>query len=307
MLDWINNAILALADPLLNWLLRLPTDLALVIVAVGTGAIITLARLFTTNQDLLRRCDQDKRRLKELIREAKRQKDKEAVKRYRTTRNMIGMTTMKEEGWPLLAAIVPIAVLGTWCFQRLAFVPPRAGETVSVKAYFPVSAVGELAHVVPQEGLREVSREDSEQQRPWIQEIVNDVPGPDGIANNGIATWKIQAKARPEPYALEIRSKTVTVEKELLVGQPIYSPDVEFYGNDQPIISADRHEAGKAPRPCAGHRLVAPAPVAGGVFPHRHPFGQPDQAADGDPLNRRFNLNHPERFTVVCRRGTTLV
>ena len=37
MLDWINHAILVLADPLLNWLLRLPTDSALVIVAVGTG------------------------------------------------------------------------------------------------------------------------------------------------------------------------------------------------------------------------------------------------------------------------------
>ncbi len=67
MLDWINSTVLALADPLLSWLLRLPTDLALVIVAVGTGAIITFARLLTTNQDLLRRCDQDKKRLKELI------------------------------------------------------------------------------------------------------------------------------------------------------------------------------------------------------------------------------------------------
>jgi uncharacterized membrane protein (DUF106 family) len=238
MLDWVNHAIVALADPLLSWLLRLPTDLALVIVAVGTGAIITLCRPLTSNQDLLRRCDQDKKRLKELIRQAKRQKDKEAVKRYRTTRNMIGMMTMKEEGGPLLAAIVPIAILGTWCFQRLAFVPPRAGETVQVKAYFPVSAVGELAHVVPQEGLREVSREDSGASSRWIQEIEKDVPGPGGIATSGIATWKIQARARPQPYALEIRYKTVTVEKELLVGQPFYSPDVEFYGDGHPITSA---------------------------------------------------------------------
>ncbi len=160
MLDWINNAILALADPVLNWLLRLPADLALVIVAAGTGAILALCRLFTTNQDLLRRCVQDKRRLRELTGEAKRQKDKEAVARYRTTRNTIGMMTMKEEGWPLLAAVVPIALLGTWCFQRLAFVPPPAGQPVSLKARFPVSAVGELAHVVPQEGVREVSGED---------------------------------------------------------------------------------------------------------------------------------------------------
>ncbi len=237
MLAWINNAVVALADPLFNWLLRLPTDVALVIVAVGTAAIITFSRLFTTNQDLLRRCDRDKKRLKELIRAAKREKDKAAVTRYRTTWNMIGVTAMKQEGWPLLAAIVPIAILGTWCFQRLAFVPPRAGETVSVNACFPVSMVGELAHAVPQEGLREVSGEDSGNNGHWIQEIVNDVPGPGGIARNGIATWKIQAKARHEPYALQIRCKTITVKKELLVGQLVYSPDVEFYGNDQPITS----------------------------------------------------------------------
>jgi uncharacterized membrane protein (DUF106 family) len=238
MLDWINNSILALSDPLLNWLLRLPTDLALVIVAVGTGAIITFSRLVTTNQDLLRRCVQDKRRLRELIREAKQQKDKEAVQRYRATRNMIGMKTMKEEGWPLLAAIVPIAILGTWCFQRLALVPPRAGETVSVTAYFPVSAIGALAHIVPQEGVREVSREDSGVGGHWIQEIVQDAPGPGGTASNAVATWKIQAGARPEPYALEIRYKTLSVEKELLVGQPVYAPEVQFYGEGQPILSA---------------------------------------------------------------------
>ena len=30
----------------------------------------------------------------------------------------------------------------------------------------------------------------------------------------------------------------MTVEKELLVGQPFYSPDVEFYGDGHPITSA---------------------------------------------------------------------
>jgi uncharacterized membrane protein (DUF106 family) len=238
MLEWINNAILSLADPLLNWLLRLPADLALAIVAVGTGAIITFSRLPTTNQDLLRRCDQDKKQLKELIRQARRQKDKEAVKRYRTTRNMIGMTTLKQEGWPLLAAIVPIAVLGTWCFQRLAFVPPQAGETVPLTAYFPVSAVGELAHVVPQEGVHEVSHAGSAAQERWIREIVEDRDPVTGVAAGAVAVWNLQADASVQPYRLEIRYKTCTVEKELLVGHPVYSPDVEFYGDDRPVQSA---------------------------------------------------------------------
>ena len=236
MLEWVNNAILAVADPLLGWLLRLPVDLALVIVAVGTGSIITFSRLFTTNQDLLRRCDQDKARLKELIREAKQQKDKNAVTRYRATLNMIGMTTMRQEGWPLLAAILPIAILGTWCFQRLAFVPPKAGETVAISAYFPLSAVGELAHMVPQNGLHEVTQTGSNGHEQWIQEVVKDPESGAGVAAGAVATWHVQADADPEPYRLQIRYKTCTVKKDLRVGQAVYSPAVEFYGN-QPIGS----------------------------------------------------------------------
>ena len=242
MLDWLNNAVLSLADPLLNWLLRLSTDLTLVIVAVGTGAILTLARLLTTNQDLLRRCDQDKERLKELMREAKRQKDREAVKRYRNTRTMIGVTAIRQEGWPLLAAIVPIAILGTWCFQRLAFVPPRAGQSVQLAAYFPVSAVGQVAHLVPQEGLHEVSarresgnpagRANLGGRERWIQEIVEDPGTQPRDPAGAVANWTLQADASEEPYRLQIRYKTCTVQKQLLVGQPVYSPDVEFYGGD---------------------------------------------------------------------------
>jgi hypothetical protein len=233
MLESINNWILALADPALGWLLRLPVDLSLVIVAVGTGSIITFSRRFTTNQDLLRRCDEDKKRLKELIREAKRQKDKDAVKRYRNTVNMIGLTTMRQEGWPLLAALLPIAILGTWCFQRLAFVPPQAGDPVPVIAYYPISAVGELAHLVPQEGLRAPSQAGPGKPDRWIQEIAEDVDPKTHKPVGGIATWHVQADASPKPYTLEIRHKASTVEKDLLVGQRIYSPDVQFYGADQ--------------------------------------------------------------------------
>jgi len=247
MLAWINNAVVALADPLFNWLLRLPTDVALVIVAVGTGAIITFSRLFSTNQDLLRRCDQDKKRLKELIRAAKREKDKAAVTRYRTTRNMIGMMTMKEEGWPLLAAIVPIAFLGTWCFQRMAFVPPRAGQSVTVTAHFPVSAAGGLAHLVPQPGLREVSGQDPAGPERWIQEIV--APADAQGTDDAVATWILQADARPAPYVLEIRYKAGTYTKELLVGQPGYAPEMESYGNDQPLQAV---QIGMQPRKLFG-------------------------------------------------------
>lgn len=235
MLDLINSAVMAVADLLFGWLLRLPVGLALALVAVGTGSVITFARPFTTNQDLLRRCDADKRRLKELTREAKAREDKAAVRRYRLTQNMIGMTKMKQEGLPLLAAILPIALLGTWCFHRLAFVPPKAGETVAVTAHFPVSAIGDLAHLVPQAGLREAGGADAGGGARWIREIVKDPDPKTGAALGGVATWRVQAEGRDAPYVLQIRYGSFTARKELRVGQRIYAREIELCGADRPV------------------------------------------------------------------------
>ena len=112
ILPLLNNSILAIADPLLGWLLYLPSDLALILLGAGTAALLTLVRPLTTNQDLLRRCRHDKRRLKELIRRAKRNKDRRALRNRQATRGMIAMMQLKAEGLPLLVAILPIAVLG---------------------------------------------------------------------------------------------------------------------------------------------------------------------------------------------------
>lgn len=233
MLEWINNLMLAIADPLLNWLLRLPRDVAVVIVAVGTGAIITGSRLFTTDQNLLRRCGDDKRRLGELVREAKKHRDKEAVKRHRLTKTLVDLKAMRQEFWPLVAALVPIAILGTWCFQRLAFLPPRADEPVTLEAFVPVSAIGSLAHVVPQPGVDEVSADGRPQ---WIVKIEEfDDPAFPAAIDGGVARWRLRATPRPEPYRLLIRHRDCTVEKQLLVGQPTYAPDIEIYPAGSPI------------------------------------------------------------------------
>jgi uncharacterized membrane protein (DUF106 family) len=230
MLTFFNDLLLKVGDTLLSWLLALPLDAVLIIVSVGTGAILVLVRLFTTNQDLLRRCSQDKKRLGELMREAKQRKDKPAVQRHRMTRNMIGLKTMRSEGLPLLAAVLPILIIATWCFQRLELVPPKAEEPVQLIAYFPISAAGQVVHVVPQEGL---ASEDG-----WVREI-KAVTDPSEGPPHGMATWHLQAKGQPEPYLVEIRYKKGTYTKELLVGQRTYSTPAEFYGPDDPITCAE--------------------------------------------------------------------
>ena len=70
MFESLNDLIVTFMDILLGWLLALPIDAVLFAVALGSAAILTGVRLFTTNQDLLKRCRQDKQRLRTLTREA---------------------------------------------------------------------------------------------------------------------------------------------------------------------------------------------------------------------------------------------
>lgn len=218
MLDWWNRISLGLFDLLLGWLLGLPTDAALIVVAVGTAAILTFVRLFTTDQDLLARAAADRRRLKELIRDAKKRGDRDAVKRHRAVKAMIAMRTFPSEGKPLLASIVPIAMLATWAFARLAYDPPRAGEEVEVRLTTPISAAGEAAHVVPVEGLRADG---------WVKpvEAVTDCNPP-----HGLAAWRLRGAAADKPYRLIFRFRDESYSRDLLVGQRMYSDPIADHG-----------------------------------------------------------------------------
>lgn len=226
MIEALNTVILYVTDLLLGWLLSLPKDIVLFVVAVGSAAILTLVRPFTTNQDLLARCGHDKRRLKELMREAKARKDKESAKRYGATRNMVSLKTLKAEGYPLLVAIIPIALLATWCFQRLEFHPPQLDEPIEITATFAASAVGELVHIVPEKGLTAESG--------WIQQVGEGIG--DG-APRGSATWIVRATGAPRDYALKLRYNAKTYETQLRVGRSTYSDPVTFH--DDRLLSVE--------------------------------------------------------------------
>jgi len=220
MLQAFNDFVLSIADPLLGWMLMLPADLALFIVAAGTGAVLTFVRLFTTDQEMLGRIAADKKRLKELKREAKKRGDKDSARRHAAVFAQLGPKAMKYEGKPLLVAIPVIAVLGVWAFTRLGYRPPEPGEPVELRAHFSPIAIGSFAHVVPAEGL---SAPDG-----WVQAI-EEAKAADG-APEGVARWKIVAAGAPEPYLLEVRQGGHTHAKELLVDGRHYSPPLEVFG-----------------------------------------------------------------------------
>lgn len=220
MMAGLNGLILRTTDAVVGWLLNVPSDVALFALAVIGAAIQTAARRFTTDQDLLRRCNADKKRLRELIGEAKRRGDADAVRRHRATQRMVAAKAGRCETRPLLVSLIPIVFIGIWAFQRMAWHPPRTGEAIAVQAYFPIAAAGQVAHMVPADGLTA--------DEGWIQEIhaVNEDGPP-----HGMATWHVRAAA-PGVYDLTLRRGSRSWVKRIRVGERTYEPPQTFYDDD---------------------------------------------------------------------------
>lgn len=218
MLDFLTQLILRLMDQLLGWLLWLPTDAQLFIVAIGSALILAVVRKCTNDQDLLRRCRADQARQKALLREAKTRRDAASVKRHRASLSMIALKQFRQEGRPMLASLLPIVFLATWAFHRLEFHPPIAGEVVELTARFPVSAVGRIAHIAPAEGV--VSH------HGWIQEISAVTERGQAC---GEATWRLATGASREPRTLRIRYGGRTYEHPFHAGARTYEAAVKTH------------------------------------------------------------------------------
>lgn len=215
MVESLTRFCLAVADPLLGWLLRLPSELAVAIVALATALILRGVRRFTTDQDLLRRAAADRRRLRELIREARRRGDRAAVARFKLTHTQIAMRTMGQEWKPLLISLVPVAVLAVWCFSRLEFHPPAAEEPVDVVLFTPVSAIGEFVHLVPSDGIRADG---------WVRVVRPDVQGTNSPPSNGIAVWSVRAAAGSHTVTFRLADATLT--REFRAGLKTYAEPI---------------------------------------------------------------------------------
>lgn len=218
-MNHLNELILRMMDATFGWLLACPRSLTLIVLSVLTAAILVVVRRFTTDQDLLERCAQDKNRLKILARFARRTSDKEALGRYRTTGSMIAMVKARSEIKPLLVSLLPVALLATWACQRVAYMPARAGQDVRVTMYLPVSAEGRLMHLVPTEGV--------ECPAGWVQQAK--LVRQDGQSYCQ-AQWILRASSSDQPYDLTFRYAGTTYHKPLRVGQCIYEPPVQSYG-----------------------------------------------------------------------------
>jgi len=187
-------------DFIFGWLLRLPSDLTILVIALLTGVVLTLVRKWTTDQGLLARAAADNKRLGQLIKEAKRTGNKEALARYRQTKAQIGMLKFRQEGKPMLVSLVPIALLATWAFARLEFLPPKPGDPVAVVARGPLTAAGEVVHLVPAPGLTVVDG--------WVRKLA-------AIGEESQAEWRVQSDAVLSAEHLTVRGRELQLELRL--------------------------------------------------------------------------------------------
>jgi len=205
MLALWNALVSFVFDAILGWLRAISPDAALVAVAVLSALALTLVRRFTTDQDLLTRVAQDRRRLRDLRRSARRAGDRQLAARRRRVLVAVGQKALRAEVRPLFVSLLPIAALATWSFLRLEFRSPRDGEPVTLRLVAPVSAAGRLAHVVPDAGI---------DASVWIVELMVDTADESGDAR-AAAEWTLRGRASEAPRAITVRAGTETFEHAL--------------------------------------------------------------------------------------------
>ena len=204
---------LALLDPLFGRILSLSADLAILAVSAATSLLVVLARRALCNQDFLRRVAEDRTRLKELIKADRKSGDVEALRRRRALLSRVAMSALGQEWKPLLAVLLPVAIVATWCLARLGFHPPRDGEELVFAARMPVSCAGRVVHMVPAGGL---------ECDGWIKPV-------EVVTNRAAAfceaRWRIRARAAGGDRIISVRCGRRTLEHPLSVGRDRYAPD----------------------------------------------------------------------------------
>ena len=158
------------------------------------------------------------------------------------------MLGLKYEGKPLLWALIPILLIATWAFCRLGNVAPAADTPVTVKFYVPAAAIGQVMHMLPQEGLTseggwitEVVRDTYPESHGWWDEFNHSrmikwgmLPPPEGVA-----IWQISGAAQKEPYKMQFIYKGETYDMDIQIGEKTYSTTLKMYPVGGPVQASE--------------------------------------------------------------------
>jgi hypothetical protein len=219
-------------DAAFGWTLAYPRDLVVIAFGIGLGLLLYAVRRLTTDRQLLRQIAVDELRLRELIRTAKAEHDRERTLRFQSNWQSVRVRRFQAELTSVCLSLFLLAAMTTWGQSRLGELPWRAGDVVQLSVHAPPSTVGEIIHVVPQteslharSAAKEARRNSRDQAgspgvtgglssvNGWIRTIRYDVVR--GIPM-GTAEWSLRLDSEPVPRAISVRLGARTVEHFLM-------------------------------------------------------------------------------------------
>ncbi len=217
-----NDVCAVVGDATLSWLLCLPRDATLLLLAALTATFLLLLRRFVSNQPALRCAARDNRRLRRLIRRARRRGDRESVQRYRRTRAGVARIRLAAEIRPALLGLLPLSMIVTWAAAQLPYYPPASGSWIQLTAYTSVTEEGHVVHLVPHPSIQ--TREG------WLRAV--GLGERDG-RRRGLVTWEVSCAPPPTEVQLQIRLGAETICHQLRVGHLTYTPPIQVHESDR--------------------------------------------------------------------------
>ncbi|MCC5828058.1 MAG: hypothetical protein JJU36_01295 [Phycisphaeraceae bacterium] len=213
MVDAINDAFLAVGDFLLGWVLALPSDVALIVLSIGSAGILWALQMAMRDRDRAARIESDRLMLKRHKAQAKASGDRDTLRRIKRTHAQVSLRAAAMDIKPLLVALLPLIVIANWAYFRMEFHPPQEGEPVRVVLSMSPTVAGELVHLVPTEELA-LALDDAHSET-WARRLelveADDAPRSE-------ASWTVTATASDDPHELLIRHRNNNFHHAMWVG-----------------------------------------------------------------------------------------
>ncbi len=241
MIDAIIAGIRFVLDPLLNPLLYLGQDWALIITAILEALMVVLIRKWTTPQERLHRIAHDVRMQKHLAALAAARGDHAAARIHKALRARLSFSGLRYEGLPLLLSVPAVLILAAWGYAHLPYRPAIADADLTVNLYSQqLSRAGEVVVLEAPAGVAIVGGP--------VRSLrgVTDPAETLGLPPYSMATWTVRASAAatsaggPEArYVLRLVEGDRVHEHPLRVGGRLFEPSIIAHPSTIPAATPD--------------------------------------------------------------------
>lgn len=147
-------AVRRIGEWLLGWTDSLPADAAFLIVCLLSVASMLVTKSLFSDASIARGVHADLRRLRQLLRQARRQGDRPAVRRHRRNRVRVLLVRIQNEFKAIGVSLLLVSVLVVWSQRHLQHRSIAPGQPFRVVLQLPASFDAQLVHLVPQEGVK---------------------------------------------------------------------------------------------------------------------------------------------------------